>query len=261
MARAWAAALLLLPSLAAAGSSSRAAPAAHAAGSPADSERALALWGRELDLRERELNLRRPAGATGLPAGMSSFGVAIKHGRGCGPDEQTLFEHNLSTTAMHGVITQMWHGGTHGDPRMCVYVDEEIGTGRAAVDYTVSLVHGLAPAENRTWPWQSELFGRTLIMGFFNTYQMPFQKSVRITIQCEANGPNTLSAGSCTPTLCCSPRAWCCSGNRMTKAWHWTKQACRSLATTCPRAVDGRRIRASPQPRSQRVTAPKGWCR
>ena len=77
---------------------------------------------------------------------MSSFGVAIKHGVGCGPDKEVVvFEHALSAQATHGVITQMWHGGTAGDPRMRVYVDEEVGTNHAAVDYTVSLAHGLAP--------------------------------------------------------------------------------------------------------------------
>ena len=96
-----------------------------------------------------------------------------------------MFEHTLSAQATHGVITQMWHGGTGGDPRMRVYVDEEVGTNHAAVDYTVSLAHGLAPEDNQTWPWQSSVFARTHITGYFNEYQIPFQKRVRVTIQCD----------------------------------------------------------------------------
>ena len=95
------------------------------------------------ELREKELLTSRAADTL---SPMSSFGVAIKHGVGCGPDKEVVvFEHTLSAHATHGVITQMWHGGTRGDPRMRVYVDEEVGTNHAAVDYTVSLAHGLAP--------------------------------------------------------------------------------------------------------------------
>ena len=80
---------------------------------------------------------------------MRSFGVAIK-GAACDcPDatpqqqggvpcsEQVIFEHSLDSGATHGVVTQMWHAGELpsgvGDPRMRVYVDEEVGTAHAAV--------------------------------------------------------------------------------------------------------------------------------
>ena len=132
----------------------------------------LALRERELDVRERELGLRERelalqeaqwqagdgrAGGQQPPQMMSSFGVAIKHGVACGPDakETTIFEHTVSAGATHGVITSMWHGGTHGDLRMRVYVDDEFdrtynGDDGPAVDYTVSLAHGLAPEDNQT---------------------------------------------------------------------------------------------------------------
>ena len=83
---------------------------------------------------------------------MRSFGVAIK-GAACDcPDESTpqqdgvpsvpcseqvIFEHSLGSGATHAVISQMWHAGELpsgvGDPRMRVYVDEEVGTPHAAV--------------------------------------------------------------------------------------------------------------------------------
>eukprot|EP00656_Telonema_subtile_P057187 TRINITY_DN9350_c0_g1_i1.p1 TRINITY_DN9350_c0_g1~~TRINITY_DN9350_c0_g1_i1.p1 ORF type:complete len:369 (-),score=83.37 TRINITY_DN9350_c0_g1_i1:119-1225(-) len=119
---------------------------------------------------------------------MSTFGVAIKaHLCSCtsqGCAEQELFSHNISDTATHGVITQMWHAGTSGDPRMRVYVDDEIGGPSAAVDYPVALAHGLAPEDNGTYPFQSEIFGHTHNMGWYNTYQIPFSKAVRVTMQC-----------------------------------------------------------------------------
>jgi hypothetical protein len=71
----------------------------------------------------------------------------VPNANGC--REQTLFEHTLSDGASHGVITNVWHAGEPGwgaghlgDPRMRVYVDEEVNAtdgGEPAVDYTVAL--------------------------------------------------------------------------------------------------------------------------
>jgi len=47
---------------------------------------------------------------------MTTFGVAIKAGHCKAGVEITVFEHNISGS--NGVITQMWHAGTLGDPRM-----------------------------------------------------------------------------------------------------------------------------------------------
>lgn len=151
-------------------------------------EREVALREREMALNERELELReRRATAGPAPSHVASFGVATKHGKCAGLREVTVFEHTVSSTGSHGVITSMWHGGTRGDPRMRVYVDAELDGDSVdpAVDYTVALAHGLAPEDNATWPWQSRLFGRTHFMGYFNEYQIPFSERVRVTIQCD----------------------------------------------------------------------------
>jgi hypothetical protein len=76
---------------------------------------------------------------------MRSFGVAIKAGKCVQGVEQLVFEHAIVSQTpgapSHGVITQQWHAGTRGDPRMRVYVDEEADANAAgkletpAVDY------------------------------------------------------------------------------------------------------------------------------
>jgi hypothetical protein len=100
-------------------------------------------------------------GLVPIDISMSSFGVAIKAGH-CGAGvEKLLFEHNVSAlaTKTHGVITQQWHAGTRGDPRMRIYVDDEAdqhvdgGTNTPAIDYDVSLAHGLSPNQTGVFPW------------------------------------------------------------------------------------------------------------
>jgi hypothetical protein len=109
--------------------------------------------------------------------------------------EQTLFEHTLSDGASHGVITNVWHAGEPGwgaghlgDPRMRVYVDEEVNAtdgGEPAVDYTVALAHGISSRDNTTtFPFSSSLFGHTHTMGWYSYYKIPFQQRVKVTMQC-----------------------------------------------------------------------------
>ena len=52
-------------------------------------------------------------------------------------------------------------------------------------DYRVALAHGLADLDNATNPFESALFGHTHSMGWFNRYQVPFQRRVRVTMQCQ----------------------------------------------------------------------------
>ena len=98
-----------------------------------------------------------------------------------------MFEHTLAAGKQNGVITQMWHAGTRGDPRVRIYVDTEIDNAtvasKPAVDYTVSLAHGLAPEDDGAWPWQSERFGHTHNMGWYNRYQIPFQTAGKKTLK------------------------------------------------------------------------------
>ena len=55
----------------------------------------------------------------------------------------------------------------------------------AVADYRVALAHGLADLDNATSPFESALFGHTHSMGWFNRYQVPFQRKVRVTMQCQ----------------------------------------------------------------------------
>jgi hypothetical protein len=125
----------------------------------------------------------------------SAAGMQQKQPNPNGCREQTLFEHTVSPGAKHGVITQIWHAGepgwgrTHlGDPRMRVYVDEEVGAAAAspAVDYKIALAHGMAARDNAsTFPFASDLFGHTHTMGWYSQYNIPFQRRVRVTMQCD----------------------------------------------------------------------------
>lgn len=64
------------------------------------------------------LLLSPAAGLIQVSPNMTTFGVAIKAGHCKAGVEITVFEHNISGS--NGVITQMWHAGTLGDPRMRV---------------------------------------------------------------------------------------------------------------------------------------------
>ena len=134
---------------------------------------------------------------TPVDSSMRSFGVAIKAGKCLKDKEVLLFEHNTTSTAAssvtHGVIQQQWHAGTHGDPRMRIYVDDEADAHASsssssmdspAVDYLVSYAHGLSPHQDGVYPWQSQTAGHTHTMGWYNTWAIPFQRRVRVTMTC-----------------------------------------------------------------------------
>lgn len=79
----------------------------------------------------------------------------VPNANGC--REQTLFEHTLSDGASHGVITNVWHAGEPGwgaghlgDPRMRVYVDEEVNASRPWTTRWPSLPLGFMPLCTRT---------------------------------------------------------------------------------------------------------------
>jgi hypothetical protein len=137
------------------------------------------------------LTVDEVSGLVPVDGTMRSFGVAIKAGSCKKGEEQTIFEHNVSAGAAttHGVISSMWHAGTRGDPRVRIYVDSEVGTDFAEVDYNVSLAHGLSTDDNGTYPWQSERFGHTHNMGWYNMYLIPFEHRVRVTLTCSVDSP------------------------------------------------------------------------
>lgn len=116
---------------------------------------------------------------------LRSFGVAIKALNLEANNETTVFAHTLSAGSESGAVTQQWHAGGSGvilDLRVRVYVD---GEETASVDYPVGLSHGVGPLQttlDASGPYASELFGRTNAGGFWNTFFVPFQTSVRVTL-------------------------------------------------------------------------------
>lgn len=55
----------------------------------------------------------------------------------------------------------------------------------ASIDYPLFLAHGTGPAQTRLAPlepWASATFGRTHDSGWYNSYLVPFGKSIRITL-------------------------------------------------------------------------------
>jgi hypothetical protein len=74
---------------------------------------------------------------------------------------------------------------------MRIYTDAEVvsQTTTPAIDYNVSLAHGLSEDEHGTYPWQSERFGHTHDMGWYNLYQIPFEKQVKVTMTCSVDTP------------------------------------------------------------------------
>jgi hypothetical protein len=119
-------------------------------------------------------------------AGMKSIGVALKQAHLYKGVEKTVFEHNLSATATHGVMTEAWHAGKSSginpNLRIRYYIDGETV---ASVDYPLFLAHGTGPAqvagtnagdkppvwpknETHIGPWGNQLFGRTHDSGWYN---------------------------------------------------------------------------------------------
>ena len=141
--------------------------------------------------------------ATPVARGMKSFGVAVKQAHLFKGVEKEVFNHTLSTGVTHGAMTQAWHAGKPSGvtPRLRIryYID---GEAEASIDYPLFLAHGQGPAQltgtndanpkeqggtganftTPTSPWGNALFGRTHDSGWYNTYLVPFGKSIRITL-------------------------------------------------------------------------------
>eukprot|EP00941_MAST-03F_sp_MAST-3F-sp1_P000772 g772.t1 len=131
------------------------------------------------------------AATTAVTKGMKSIGVAIKQCKLQQGVEKTVFEHTLSPGASHGVMTEAWHAGKPSGVtpglRVRYYVDGET---TASIDYPLFLAHAQGPAQvggtnkigSDTIPWGNSLFGRTHDSGWYNTYIVPFQRSIKITL-------------------------------------------------------------------------------
>lgn len=143
------------------------------------------------------------AAAPPVTRGMKSFGVAVKQAHLFKGVEKEVFAYNLSDSATHGAMTQAWHAGKPSGvtPRLRIryYID---GEAEASIDYPLFLAHGQGPAQlegtnaanpraeggpgtnftTPTSPWGNAMFGRTHDSGWYNTYLVPFGKSIRITL-------------------------------------------------------------------------------
>ncbi len=110
---------------------------------------------------------------------LKSFGTAGKElyvlGKG---KEAELFRHDGK-----GCLTHMWFGGDWPGwdrTRIRCYVDGETA---ASIDMELFLGHGIGFGDAAA-PWGTERIGKTgQPSGIYNTYRIPFGKSIRITAQ------------------------------------------------------------------------------
>jgi hypothetical protein len=110
--------------------------------------------------------------------GLKTFGTAGKEGTLYPDHEVELFQHNGD-----GCLTHMWFGGDwpgYGKTRIRFYVD---GEAAPSIDMELFLGHGIGWNDSSA-PWGTERLGKTgQPSGVYNTYRLPFGKSIRITGQ------------------------------------------------------------------------------
>lgn len=113
--------------------------------------------------------------------GMRSFSYAIKNGFLHPNVEKTLYERNTSEP---GVITEQWFTGQKAmdeDTRIRIYIDDEP---EASLDFQLFLAHGIGFHEENELPnipWGTRRLAHTANGGIYNTFRIPFGKSVRVT--------------------------------------------------------------------------------
>ncbi len=92
--------------------------------------------------------------------------------------EAVLFEHTGK-----GCLNHFWFGGNSPgveNTRIRYYVD---GEKKPSIDMNLYMGHGVGFNENHA-PWATKFMGKIgKRNGFFNNYQIPFSKSVRVTAQ------------------------------------------------------------------------------
>jgi hypothetical protein len=111
-------------------------------------------------------------------AGLKTFGTAGKEGTLYPDREVVLFQHEGA-----GCLTQMWVGGDwpgYDRTRIRYYVD---GEAQPSIDMELFLGHGIGWGDAAA-PWGSARLGKTgHPSGLYNTYRIPFGKSIRVTGQ------------------------------------------------------------------------------
>ena len=115
------------------------------------------------------------ASATFAP-NLKTFGAAGKEGLLYADHEAVLFEH-----AGPACLTHMWFGGSwpgYDRTEIRFYVD---GEATPSIDMQLFLGHGIGWADSSA-PWGTERLGKTgEPSGLYNTYPIPFSKSLRVT--------------------------------------------------------------------------------
>ena len=116
-------------------------------------------------------------------AGLATFGTSAKEVRVLGGGKEAeLFAHEG-----RGCLTHMWFGGDWPGwdrTRIRCCVD---GESKAAIDMELFLGHGIGFGDEAA-PWGTERLGKTgHPSGIFNSYRIPFGKSVRVTAQAVAD--------------------------------------------------------------------------
>jgi hypothetical protein len=90
-----------------------------------------------------------------------------------------------------GCLTHMWFGGDfpdYGLTRIRVYVD---GEREAGIDMELMMGHGIG-FQDEAAPWGVERIGKTgHPSGIYDTYRIPFSKSVRVTAQRPKDKPGS----------------------------------------------------------------------
>ncbi|MGO8786325.1 MAG: DUF2961 domain-containing protein [Terriglobia bacterium] len=109
---------------------------------------------------------------------LTTFGTAGKEGKLYPDHEVDLFRHTGA-----GCMTHMWFGGDwpgYGRTRIRFYVDGEV---TPSIDMELFFGHGIGWNDSSA-PWGTERLGKTgQPSGLYNTYRIPFGKSIRITGQ------------------------------------------------------------------------------
>jgi len=121
------------------------------------------------------------SGSTTSVDALKSFGTA---GKAVYPfKEGSKTEAELYSYQGKGCLTHMWFGGKWKDyerMRIRVYVD---GEETASIDMELFLGHGIG-YKDEFGPWGTKRIGKTgQPSGIYNTYRIPFGKSVRVTAQ------------------------------------------------------------------------------
>ncbi len=92
-------------------------------------------------------------------------------------------EAELLTYSGHGTVTHMWFGGAfkgYEQTRIRIYVD---GEEKPSIDMELFLGNGIG-FNDQSAPWGIDKIGNTGgNSGIYNTYKIPFGKSIRITAQ------------------------------------------------------------------------------